>query len=99
LNNSINVSSPVVSRRTLFLIDKGGAIKMAQNNTGSSQQIKTPKHMAATIVAIHYKIGKKIGEGSFGVIYEGTSLLNDQQVAVKFEPRKSDVPEMNIVHI
>lgn len=23
------------------------------------------------IVGVHYKVGKKIGEGSFGVIYEG----------------------------
>ena len=26
---------------------------------------------AVTIVGSHYKIGRKIGEGSFGVIYEG----------------------------
>jgi casein kinase 1 len=29
-------------------------------------------------------VGKKIGEGSFGVIFEGTNLLNNQQVAIKF---------------
>ena len=26
------------------------------------------------IVGVHYKIGRKIGEGSFGIIYEGKSL-------------------------
>jgi casein kinase 1 len=26
------------------------------------------------IVGVHYRVGKKIGEGSFGVIFEGTSL-------------------------
>lgn len=26
------------------------------------------------IVGVHYKIGKKIGEGSFGIIYEGFEL-------------------------
>jgi casein kinase 1 len=67
---------------------------MAQNNTGSSQQLKSQNKLAATIVGSHYKIGKKIGEGSFGVIYEGVSLLNDQQVAIKFEPRKSDAPQL-----
>ncbi|KAI8337511.1 kinase-like domain-containing protein [Chlamydoabsidia padenii] len=46
------------------------------------------------VVGVHYKVGKKIGEGSFGVIYEGTNLLNNQQVAIKFEPRKSDAPQL-----
>jgi len=35
-------------------------------------------------VGVHYRVGKKIGEGSFGVIFEGTNLLNNQQVAIKF---------------
>ncbi|CAK5277658.1 unnamed protein product [Mycena citricolor] len=39
---------------------------------------------AANIVGIHYRVGKKIGEGSFGVIFEGTNLLNSQTVAIKF---------------
>lgn len=34
-----------------------------------------------------YHRGKKIGEGSFGVIFEGTNLLNNQQVAIKFVSR------------
>ncbi|CAO3593343.1 unnamed protein product [Absidia cylindrospora] len=38
--------------------------------------------------------GEKIGEGSFGIIYEGTNLLDNQQVAIKFEPRKSDAPQL-----
>lgn len=31
-------------------------------------------------VGVHYRVGKKVGEGSFGVIFEGTNLLNSQQV-------------------
>ncbi|KAI8884422.1 kinase-like protein [Backusella circina FSU 941] len=46
------------------------------------------------VVGVHYKVGKKLGEGSFGIIYEGTNLLNNQQVAIKFEPRKSDAPQL-----
>ncbi|ORX47725.1 kinase-like protein [Hesseltinella vesiculosa] len=46
------------------------------------------------VVGVHYRVGKKIGEGSFGVIYEGTNLLNNQQVAIKFEPRKSEAPQL-----
>lgn len=28
--------------------------------------------MSANIVGVHYRVGKKVGEGSFGVLYEGT---------------------------
>lgn len=49
---------------------------------------------SANIVGIHYRVGKKIGEGSFGVIFEGTNLLNSQTVAIKFEPRKAEAPQL-----
>lgn len=39
---------------------------------------------SSNVVGVHYKVGKKIGEGSFGVIFEGTNLLNNQSVAIKF---------------
>ncbi|CDS06293.1 Putative Casein kinase I [Lichtheimia ramosa] len=26
--------------------------------------------MSANIVGVHYRVGKKVGEGSFGVLYE-----------------------------
>ncbi|KDQ08731.1 hypothetical protein BOTBODRAFT_118283 [Botryobasidium botryosum FD-172 SS1] len=46
------------------------------------------------IVGSHYSVGKKIGEGSFGVVFEGTNILNGQPIAIKFEPRKSDAPQL-----
>ncbi|EDO15617.1 hypothetical protein Kpol_1006p14 [Vanderwaltozyma polyspora DSM 70294] len=57
------------------------------------------------IVGIHYAVGPKIGEGSFGVIFEGENILNkdndnngqqqlNQPVAIKFEPRRSDAPQL-----
>lgn len=49
---------------------------------------------SSNVVGVHYRVGKKIGEGSFGVIFEGTNLLNNQSVAIKFEPRKSDAPQL-----
>ncbi|KAI9796558.1 MAG: casein kinase I [Piccolia ochrophora] len=49
---------------------------------------------SSNVVGVHYRVGKKIGEGSFGVIFEGTNLLSNQQVAIKFEPRKSDAPQL-----
>jgi len=39
---------------------------------------------SSNVVGVHYRVGKKIGEGSFGVIFEGINLLNSQQVAIKF---------------
>jgi casein kinase 1 len=48
----------------------------------------------ANVIGIHYKVGKKIGEGSFGIIFEGINLLNNQQVAIKFEPRRSETPQL-----
>ncbi|GMM38105.1 casein kinase [Saccharomycopsis crataegensis] len=46
------------------------------------------------VVGLHYRIGKKIGEGSFGIIFEGINLLTNQHVAIKFEPRKSEAPQL-----
>ncbi|KAJ3716083.1 kinase-like protein [Lentinula raphanica] len=46
------------------------------------------------IVGSHYKVGKKIGEGSFGVVFEGTKMISNTPVAIKFEPRKSDAPQL-----
>ncbi|TCD62120.1 Palmitoylated plasma membrane-bound casein kinase [Steccherinum ochraceum] len=46
------------------------------------------------IVGTHFRVGKKIGEGSFGVVFEGTNILNSQPVAIKFEPRKSEAPQL-----
>ncbi|KAH7889433.1 CK1/CK1/CK1-G protein kinase [Phlebopus sp. FC_14] len=48
----------------------------------------------SNIVGVHYRVGKKIGEGSFGVIFEGTNLLNSTTVAIKFEPRKAEAPQL-----
>lgn len=48
----------------------------------------------ANVVGVHYRVGKKIGEGSFGVIFEGTNLLNSTTVAIKFEPRKAEAPQL-----
>ncbi|CAO3681364.1 unnamed protein product [Umbelopsis ramanniana] len=49
---------------------------------------------SVNIVGVHYRVGRRIGEGSFGIIYEGTNLLNNEPVAVKFEPRKTDAPQL-----
>lgn len=50
--------------------------------------------LSSSVVGGHYKVGKKIGEGSFGVVFEGVKVTTSQPVAVKFEPRKSDAPQL-----
>lgn len=52
------------------------------------------RELHQSIVGVHYSVGKKIGEGSFGVIFDGTNMLNHQLVAIKFEPRKSEAPQL-----
>ncbi len=49
---------------------------------------------SSNVVGIRYGIGKQLGEGSFGIVFEGINLLNQQQVAIKFEPHKSKAPQL-----
>ena len=37
-----------------------------QTRTTSSSSVTS-----SNVVGVHYKVGRKIGEGSFGIIYEG----------------------------
>jgi serine/threonine protein kinase len=50
---------------------------------------------SSNVVGVHYRVGKKIGEGSFGVIFEGTNLLNNQQVAIKFVRQLPPINQCN----
>ena len=53
---------------------------------------------SSNVVGVHYRVGKKIGEGSFGVIFEGTNLLNNQQVAIKFVRIKILLSNPRVLH-
>jgi len=41
-----------------------------------------------------YRIGQKIGSGSFGEIYRGTNIQTGEQVAIKLEPVKTRHPQL-----
>uniref|UniRef100_A0A7S1I508 non-specific serine/threonine protein kinase n=1 Tax=Eutreptiella gymnastica TaxID=73025 RepID=A0A7S1I508_9EUGL len=41
-----------------------------------------------------YRIGRKIGSGSFGDIYQGTNIQNGDAVAIKLEPVKTRHPQL-----
>lgn len=62
--------------------------KMSAPNSSSSSANNN------SVVGLHYKIGKKIGEGSFGVLFEGSNIINGVAVAIKFEPRKTEAPQL-----
>lgn len=49
----------------------------------------------SNVVGASYAIGKQIGKGSFGIIFEGINLLNQQQVAIKLEPHRSKAPQLH----
>jgi hypothetical protein len=58
--------SPSLSLPLLLSLSPSLCLNMSTHthgSTGSSQNI----------VGVHYRVGKKIGEGSFGVIFEGPS--------------------------
>lgn len=69
-----------------------GAVNGAAGIQSSASSASTRDD--STIVGLHYKIGKKIGEGSFGVLFEGVNMINNVPVAIKFEPRKTDAPQL-----
>ncbi|KAJ3395637.1 hypothetical protein HDU92_005263 [Lobulomyces angularis] len=63
------------------------------------QKLEVQKHRAQRqpslrSLLIVIKVGKKSGEGSFGVIYEGIHIHSQIPCAIKFEPRKSDAPQL-----
>ncbi|OZJ06590.1 hypothetical protein BZG36_00628 [Bifiguratus adelaidae] len=41
-----------------------------------------------------YRIGRKIGSGSFGDIYLGTNIINGEEVAIKLESVKAKHPQL-----
>lgn len=55
------------------------------------------------IIGRQYQVGKKIGQGSFGVIFEGKNILNGQKIALKFESKKNKTlqlrKEYNAYHL
>ena len=45
-------------------------------------------------VAGRWRLGRKVGSGSFGDIYQGTNLESGEPVAIKLEPLKSRHPQL-----
>jgi len=45
-------------------------------------------------VARKFRVGPKVGSGSFGEIYAGTNVHTGEEVAIKLEPIKSKHPQL-----
>ena len=47
-------------------------------------------------IAGRFRLGRKLGSGSFGEIYIATDLGTNEEVAVKLEHRKTKHPQLHI---
>ncbi|XBH95262.1 hypothetical protein VPH35_085853 [Triticum aestivum] len=47
------------------------------------------------IIASKFKLGRKIGSGSFGELYLGINIQNGEEVGIKLEPMKSKHPQLH----
>lgn len=83
-SNSNQINHPSTSMNNLLAVNNHQSAISSGSGTSSN----------SSVVGLHYKIGKKIGEGSFGVIFEGVNIINGVPVAIKFEPRKTDAPQL-----
>lgn len=87
-NSNNNTNVPITSTNGLVNNNIAGGNQINGFVNGSTSRDDS------TIVGLHYRIGKKIGEGSFGVLFEGTNMINGLSVAIKFEPRKTEAPQL-----
>jgi casein kinase 1 len=51
-------------------------------------------HTMELCVARKFRVGPKVGSGSFGEIYAGTNIHTGEDVAIKLEPIKSKNPQL-----
>jgi serine/threonine protein kinase len=49
------------------------------------------KQIAEIVIAGKFRLGKKIGNGSFGTVYEGKDLKHNSKVAIKMESVKNQI--------
>lgn len=73
--------------------NNNNSMNVNTTNSNSTKTSGTGKNR--NIIASHYQIAQKIGEGSFGIIFKGYDLLrSNQPIAIKFESRKSEAPQL-----
>ncbi|KAJ3014799.1 serine/threonine protein kinase [Thoreauomyces humboldtii] len=60
----------------------------------SSQNVAPAHPLMDLRVGNKFRIGRKIGSGSFGDIYLGTNIINGEEVAIKLEAVKAKHPQL-----
>lgn len=92
MNNQYNTNSAGISNSQGFSQNLASSqVNIKQSNTTVSS---INSNNQEKVVGLHYRVGKKIGEGSFGVLFEGINLVNGTEVAIKFEPKKAEAPQL-----
>lgn len=101
VNQLTNIPNNFQSRTSTYLFKNNSYSSYNNNNNNNNydsypnnNQNRSTNSNDGTIVGLHFKIGKKIGEGSFGVLFEGVNMINRAPVAIKLEPRKSEAPQL-----
>lgn len=64
------------------------------NNNLASHQARVETKTMDLRVGKKYRIGRKIGSGSFGDIYLGTNIISGEEVAIKLENVKAKHPQL-----
>lgn len=64
------------------------------NNSVSSHHSKADAKMMDLRVGKKFRIGRKIGSGSFGDIYLGTNVISGEEIAIKLENVKAKHPQL-----
>eukprot|EP00004_Rigifila_ramosa_P026632 TRINITY_DN838_c1_g1_i4.p1 TRINITY_DN838_c1_g1~~TRINITY_DN838_c1_g1_i4.p1 ORF type:complete len:378 (-),score=66.71 TRINITY_DN838_c1_g1_i4:1102-2235(-) len=72
----------------------GSSAAAAPVPIASSAAAAPPPGSVELRVANRYRLGRKIGSGSFGDIYAGTLIQTGEEIAVKLEPIKSKHPQL-----
>jgi hypothetical protein len=58
--------------------------RSAPSETVAPHAPPTPQSSSSSIVGVHYRVGKKLREYSNALGFEGTDILHNQQVEIKF---------------
>lgn len=63
----------------------GGGLITQQQESNTTMELRVGKK---------YRLGRKIGSGSFGDIYLGTNMTTGEEVAIKLESVKTKHPQL-----
>ncbi|KAJ3067884.1 casein kinase I, partial [Podochytrium sp. JEL0797] len=66
----------------------------APNGNGAAAAPQPPHPLTELGIGGKYRLGRKIGSGSFGDIFLGTNTINGEEVAIKLESVRAKHPQL-----